>query len=101
MKDLTRGETSGRSPLPDDPALWPHERLLHELRMAVAAKHRIQAYKGSQWKAEFMRLMYPECMAANAKGFNDLLRRLTKGPWGISNWTVDESISSLLKELQG
>jgi len=41
----------GISQLSDDPTQWPRERLLNELRIAVAAKHRIQAYKGSQWKA--------------------------------------------------
>jgi len=46
--------------------------------------------------------MYPECTAQNAKGFTDLIRRLTKGPWGDPNWEWenDEEISSLLEKLQ-
>jgi len=47
-----------------------------------------------------MRLMYPECRAANAKGFNDLLRRLTKGPWGDPRWTRDKELAILIAELQ-
>ena len=86
--------------LAGDPSGWPRERLLGELRLCVEAKYRIQRYKGKQWKAEFMRLMYPDCKAQNAKGFNDLIRRLTKGPWGLHNWTRDPSISALLNELQ-
>jgi len=96
----TGDEENGQSSLPEDSVQWPRERLLHELTMAVDAKRRIQAYKGNLWKAEFMRLMYPDCLAANAKGFNDLIRRITKGPWGISNWSSDVTLSSLLQELQ-
>jgi hypothetical protein len=44
--------------------------------------------------------MYPECMAANAKGFNDLIRRLTKGPWGDSVATQNDELRQLLEELQ-
>lgn len=100
FKSIPRKEASGVSPLPDDTAQWPRERLLYELRMAVEARRRIQAYKGGQWKSEFMRLMYPECMAANAKGFNDLIRRLTKGPWGDPVVTQDDELRQYLKELQ-
>jgi len=83
-----------------DSSAWPRERLLGELRLCIEAKNRIQRYKGKQWKAEFMRLLYPDCKAQNAKGFNDLIRRLTKGPWGLRNWTHDPSVSALLNELQ-
>ena len=68
--------------------------------MALAVKRHIQQYKGSQWKAEFMRLMYPECKAANAKGFNDLIRRLTNGPWGLPRWVEDKDVAQLLNELR-
>lgn len=88
------------SQLPNDPALWSRERLLPELRMAVEAKRRIYAYKGTQWKAEFMRLMYPEYKAANAKGFSDLIRRLTNGPWGFREARNDLEISALIRELE-
>lgn len=89
----------GELQLPEDTAAWPQERLLAELKMAVAAKRRIQAYKGGQWKAEFMRLMYPGCKAANAKGFNDLVRRLTQGPWGDADWEKNPSLARFVKDL--
>jgi DNA-binding NtrC family response regulator len=85
--------------LPNDPAEWPQERLLAELRMATEARERVQRYKGAHWKAEFMRLMYPECKARNAKGFNDLVRRLTKGPWGSAHLEGVEEARRLLREL--
>jgi DNA-binding NtrC family response regulator len=100
MVTSTPGTTFDDSRLPEDAAQWPRERLLFELRMAVEAKLRIQQYKGKQWKAEFMRLMYPECKAANAKGFNDLIRRLTKGPWGLPQSADDDVLGSLLDELR-
>jgi len=103
LKSIKRNAANGISAiviLADDPSTWPRERLLSELRLCVEAKVRIQRYKGKQWKAEFMRLMYPHCKAQNAKGFNDLIRRLTKGPWGMQDWTTDQSLSALLKELQ-
>lgn len=96
----SNGSNSIPSLLPDDPAQWARERLLVELRMAVAAKKRIQGYKGNLWKAEFMRQMYPECRAANAKGFNDLLRRLTKAPWGDPSFADDKEMRLLIEELQ-
>jgi hypothetical protein len=74
--------------------------LLAELQIAVAAKRRIQAYKGSQWKAEFMRVLYPHCKAASAKGFDDLIKRLTKGPWGDPSLTTDDWANSLLNLLR-
>ena len=86
--------------LGEDPSTWAQERLLAELRLCIEAKNRIQQYKGTQWKAEFMRLLYPECKAANAKGFDDLIRRLTKGPWGLCEWGNDRLIAVLLKKLQ-
>jgi len=78
---------------------WPAQRLIAELRMAVQAKRSIQRYKGKQWKAEFMRLMYPECKAQNAKGFGDLIRRITKGPWGCPDWKAHNELSRLIREL--
>jgi len=90
---------AGLGRLPDDPSEWPYLRLVGELELAVEAKRRIQAYKGTQWKAEFMRLMYPECRAANAKGFDDLLKRLTQGPWGSSTWKKHKPISRLVEML--
>jgi two-component system, NtrC family, response regulator len=89
------------TPLSENSAEWPRERLLSELCMAVEAKRRIQTYKGRQWKAEFMRLMYPECKARSAKGFNDLLRRLTKGPWGDPDARSDSECEALISELEG
>jgi DNA-binding NtrC family response regulator len=85
--------------LPSDPAEWSRHRLVAELRMAVQAKRNICQYKGHLWRAEFMRLMYPECKAQNAKGFNDLIRRLTKGPWGSRHIGNDLEASELLREL--
>lgn len=86
--------------LPDNPADWPRERLLAELRHALEARRRIQSYKGNQWKAEFMRLMYPESKAISAKGFDDLIKRLTQGPWGTSRWHEDPELAQLIEELR-
>jgi len=91
--------TRSGSMLPAEPVAWPRERLLAEIRLCLAAKQRIQVYKGNQWKAELMRLMYPECKAANAKGFDDLVRRLTKGPWGDPTWAKDEQLRILIEQL--
>ncbi len=87
------------SVLPDSSANWPMVRLLAELRLAVDARRHIQGYKGKQWKAEFMRLMYPECKAANAKGFDDLIKRLTQGPWGCSRWQECPEMAELIESL--
>ena len=86
--------------LPENSGEWSRLRLIFELRLALEARRRIQSYKGKGWKAEFMRLLYPECKAANAKGFDDLLRRLTQGPWGCSCWQQDPELARLIKELR-
>ncbi len=86
--------------IPDNPSDWSCARIIAELQLAVLARERVQSYKGTQWKAEFMRLMYPECKAANAKGFEDLLKRLTQGPWGVSNWESYPSVAELLRKLR-
>ncbi len=86
--------------LPENPKDWPQVRLAAELRLAVEARLRVQAYKGKQWKAEFMRLMYPDCKAANAKGFDDLIKRLTQGPWGCPNWLDNPDIVELIETLR-
>jgi transcriptional regulator with PAS, ATPase and Fis domain len=79
---------------------WPRRRLITELEIAIEAKRRVQSYKGDQWKAEFMRLMYPHCKAQNAKGFSDLIKRLTQGPWGDPKAAEDAQLSRLLRELE-
>jgi len=86
--------------LPETGEDWANVRLLAELRLAVEARKRVQAYKGSQWKAEFMRLMYPQCKAANAKGFDDLLKRLTQGPWGNPRWEKEPELAKLIRALR-
>jgi two-component system, NtrC family, nitrogen regulation response regulator GlnG len=96
----TAARSSVRTTIPDDPSEWPRARLIGEIELALEAKRRIQDYKGSQWKAEFMRLMYPHCKAANAKGFDDLIRRLTQGPWGEPNTRGDEKIRARIAELK-
>ena len=90
---------SAETQLPEDPVGWPRSRIVSELRACLEAKQRIQQYKGDQWKAEFMRLMYPECRAANAKGFTDLVKRLTQGPWGDPRWRDDPQLNQMLSEL--
>ncbi len=86
--------------LDQNPVIWPEQRIISELKLLIQAKERIKSYKGNQWKAEFMRLMFPENKAQSAKGFNDLIRRLTKGPWGFpeveKNHTINEMINNLL-----
>lgn len=91
--------STGPIGLPESPADWPETRLVAEIELALAAKQRIQAYKGKQWKAEFMRLMYPHCKAANAKGFDDLIKRLTQGPWGEPTAGKDGSLEKLIQLL--
>jgi DNA-binding NtrC family response regulator len=78
---------------------WHRQRLLAELRLAIEAKQAISAYKGKQWKAEFMRLVYPHCKARNAKGFSDLIKRLTKGPWGEPQVANDPEMARLIDDL--
>ena len=68
--------------------------------MLLEAKRQIQSRKGNRWRAEFMRLVYPECRAASAKGFGDLVKRLTSGPWGDPRWNRNEELSQMLAELQ-
>ncbi len=85
--------------LPDEQSDWPTSRLCSELQLALQARQSVQGYKGNQWRAEFMRLMYPECKAANAKGFDDLIKRLTQGPWGCSKWEKHPTLAALIKEL--
>ncbi len=89
----------GSGPSPGTSPDWHRQRLLAELRLAVEAKRAISAYKGRQWKAEFMRLVYPHCKAQNAKGFSDLIKRLTKGPWGEPRTTDDPEMAKLIAEL--
>jgi len=86
--------------LPENPVNWPRARLVAELRLALEARQRVQEYKGNHWKAEFMRLMYPDCKAANAKGFDDLIKRLTQGPWGYTRWTDDSELRELIEALR-
>lgn len=94
-----------RSPAPSpasvgEPRDWHRQRILAELKIAVDAKRTVSAYKGQNWKAEFMRLVYPHCRAQNAKGFADLIRRLTKGPWGEPGFRSDAEIMDLLRQLE-
>ena len=79
---------------------WELTRLRAEVSLAVQVKRQVQARKGRQWRAEFMRLMYPRVKAANAKGFSDLLRRLTTGPWGSPELRSDPVAGPLLAELE-
>jgi two-component system, NtrC family, nitrogen regulation response regulator NtrX len=93
--DARRGST-------DAVAVPPaRQRLLDELRLAVNVKRQVQKYKGRAWRAEFMRVLYPECKAPSAKGLSDLIRRLTKGPWGASDLRSDSEAAALLNELEG
>ncbi len=90
--------TLGR--LPEEKAVWPRKRLESEIRLCLEAKQQIKMYKkGDNWRAELVRVMFPECKAANAKGFNDLIRRLTKGPWGDPMWERDQEIAALIRNL--
>ncbi len=90
-------------PAPGEPPQDPdfhRQRLLTELQIAVEAKRVVVRYKKSGWKAEFMRLVYPHCRAQSAKGFQDLIRRLTKGPWGEPNLDADPELKRLMRELE-
>ena len=88
-------EFAGRSE-PD----WEKRRIVAELQIALEAKKVVKEYKGKHWKAEFMRLVYPHCKAQNAKGFADLIRRLTKGPWGHPDVQTNSEITKLLESLK-
>lgn len=90
---------SGRKPS-DAGKNWSRQRLLTELQIAVEAKRAIETYRGKHWKAELMRRVYPHCKAQNAKGLADLIRRLTKGPWGDPAAREDPDIARLLRELE-
>lgn len=79
---------------------WSKRRLLSEVELALSVKRHVQEYKGQYWKAEFMRLLYPHCKAANAKGFDDLVRRLTQGPWGDPAYEEDRELRRLVAELR-
>ena len=83
----------------DEPAQWPLIRLRSELEIALDVKRRVVGYKGKHWKAEFMRVLYPECRTQSAKGFTDLMRRLTQGPWGSGDLERDPVLKRLLDEL--
>jgi transcriptional regulator with PAS, ATPase and Fis domain len=85
--------------LPSNPNDWSRTRLQYEIELILAAKQHVQAYKGQQWKAEFMRLMYPHCKAANAKGFTDLIKRLTQGPWGDPDWIKDPELQRMIESV--
>jgi DNA-binding NtrC family response regulator len=86
--------------LPVNSLDWPRVRLLAEIDLALEAKRRVQSYKGSQWKAEFMRLLYPQYKAANAKAFDNLIMRLTQGPWGDPQALLNEEIRLKIAHLQ-
>ncbi len=94
-----KGADSGPVTLLADISTWELGRLTSEIRLALQVKQHVKAYKGGQWKAEFMRLMYPECKAANAKGFDDLIKRLTQGPWGSPKLNENVEIRRLLETL--
>ena len=95
----TRAPSIGDFQLPEDTTRWSRTRIQNELRMALVVKKQVLGYK-KLWKAEFMRLLYPECKAQSAKGFDDLIRRLTKGPWGDPNYHNDPELAALIRELE-
>ena len=80
---------------------FARERLLRELRLAAEVKERAKAKKGNQWRAEFMRQLYPHYKAQNAKGVRDVLKRFQAGPWGDPNWEQDSELARLIRSLQG
>jgi len=79
---------------------WVRQRLLAELRIAIDVKDRVKTYKGGQWRAEFMRCLYPNYKAQNAKGLKDVIKRFTHGPWGDPSWESDPEIRRLIRELE-
>lgn len=95
----TQAPSIGVFQLPEDITKWSRTRIQNELCLALAVKKHVLGYK-KQWKAEFMRLLYPECKAQSAKGFDDLIRRLTKGPWGDPNYQNDPELAALIGELE-
>ncbi len=100
VQNLTAHTGSEPGRLSEDTGSWPQARLAAEIEFAIEAKRHIQTYKRGQWKAEFMRLMYPHCKAANAKGFDDLIKRLTQGPWGDPKLKALAQFSRLISELE-
>ena len=77
---------------------WARQRLLSELKLALEIKDKVKAYKGNQWRAEFMRCLYPNYKAQNAKGLADVVKRFTHGPWGDPKWEQDPDLSRLITE---
>jgi DNA-binding NtrC family response regulator len=100
VQNLTAQTGRASGGLPEDTDNWPRTRLAAEIELAIEAKRHVQTYKRGQWKAEFMRLMYPHCKAANAKGFDDLIKRLKQGPWGDPAIEMESRLSKLLAELE-
>ena len=100
VQNLTAQTGRALGGLPEDTGNWPQTRLAAEIELAIKAKRHVQTYKRGQWKAEFMRLMYPHCKAANAKGFDDLIKRLTQGPWGDPKLKAHAQFSRLISELE-
>jgi DNA-binding NtrC family response regulator len=94
--------TGDTGALPELPAglTAAQKRIVHELMVCLETKEEVVQYKGKYWKAEFMRILYPDCKAQNAKGFSDLIRRLTKGPWGLEGWEQVPEIREYLEQLK-
>lgn len=112
--DVLPGEISGRRQKPfqpsnedaflsldPDPLLWPVQRLKAELMLALEVKRKILEYKnGNQWKAEFMRKLYPNVKAANAKGFDDMVKRISAGAWSVNDFKYQGELGRLLDDLR-
>jgi DNA-binding NtrC family response regulator len=78
----------------------PHlQRICRELEFALEVKRMAKEKKGERWKAEFMRLLYPHSQTQNAKGFSDMVNRLTEAPFGEPKWKGYPEISRLMQEL--
>lgn len=92
VEDLA-SETDSLSP-------WARQRMLAELKLALEIKDKVQAYKGNSWRAEFMRCLYPNYKAQNAKGLADVIKRFTHGPWGDPDWAKDPELVRLINELK-
>lgn len=88
-----------RPDLPEEHS-WVIARIRSELELAVATKERVKVYKGQRWRSEFMRLLYPQSRVPSSRGIEDVIKRLTQGPWGFNRWRKHQELVELVARLR-
>lgn len=101
ITDVSSAEETGTPALTPEPDQWPVQRLKAELQLALEVKRHILKYKpGNQWRAEFMKRMYPNYGARSAKGFGDVLKKISGSAWSIEDFDKYEELTHLLHMLK-